>query len=111
MIILIQGEEKKKKKSKGSGAAAPKKSSNVETKIIISKIQRQKRKFVTVVTGLETVPDLKVKDAARVFGKKFSSGASVNDLPGGGKEVVIQGDMTLEIPNVIISEFKVSFPP
>ena len=29
---------------------------------------------MTAVAGLDTVPDLKIKDAARVFGKKFSSG-------------------------------------
>jgi translation initiation factor 1 (eIF-1/SUI1) len=34
----------------------------------------EKRKYVTAVAGLDTVPDLKIKDAARVFGKKFSSG-------------------------------------
>lgn len=48
----------------------------LETKIVIARIQRQKRKFVTAVAGLDTVPDLKIKDAARVFGKKFSSGIS-----------------------------------
>ena len=41
---------------------------------MIARIQRQKRKYVTAVAGLDTVPDLKIKDAARVFGKKFSSG-------------------------------------
>ena len=55
--------------------------------MIIARIHRQKRKFVTAVAGLETVPDLKIKDCAKAFGKKFASGAAVSDTAGGGKEV------------------------
>jgi density-regulated protein len=80
----------------------------MDTRIVITRVQRQKRKFVTVIAGLETVPDLRVKDAAKIFGKKFSSGASVNEAANGSKEVVIQGDMTLQIPEVLISEFHIS---
>jgi translation initiation factor 1 (eIF-1/SUI1) len=39
-----------------------------DAKVVITKVQRQKRKYGTVVGGLETVPDLKIKDAYRVFG-------------------------------------------
>jgi translation initiation factor 1 (eIF-1/SUI1) len=35
--------------------------------------------------------DLKLKDAVKLFGKKFSSGASVQETQTGSKEVVIQG--------------------
>lgn len=37
--------------------------------MVLSRVQRQKRKFVTVVAGLETVNDLKIKEAAKVFGE------------------------------------------
>jgi hypothetical protein len=37
--------------------------------VVLSRVQRQKRKFVTVVAGLETVNDLKIKEAAKVFGE------------------------------------------
>lgn len=40
------------KKQKGGKKAAV----VVETKVIIAKIQRQKRKFITAIAGLETVP-------------------------------------------------------
>lgn len=99
--------EKKKEKPKGGGAAAPKKATILETKVIITRVQRQKRKFVTVVGGLETVPDLKIKDASRTFGKKFSSGCSVNESQTGAKEVVIQGDVLFDLPAILMSEFKV----
>ena len=42
-----------------------------------------------------------------LIGKKFSSGASVSDLPTGGKEVVIQGDVYFDVPALLINEFKV----
>ncbi len=80
----------------------------LDTKVVISKVQRQKRKYVTVVAGLESVPDLKIKDAARVFGRNFSSGTSVNESATGQKEVVIQGDVSFEVPQLLINEFKVS---
>lgn len=96
-----------KTKKKGGGAAAPKKAAVLDTKVVITRVQRQKKKYVTVVGGLETVPDLKIKDASRVFGKKFSSGCSVNESQTGAKEVVIQGDVLFDLPNILISEFKV----
>ena len=97
----------KKEKKKGGGAAAPKKSAVMETKVVITRVQRQKRKYVTVVGGLDTVPDLKIKDASRAFGKKFSSGCSVNESQTGAKEVVIQGDVLFDLPAILMSEFKV----
>jgi density-regulated protein DRP1 len=81
----------------------------MDTKVVISRIQRQKKKYVTVIAGLETVPDLKLKDATKVFGKKFSSGASISETQTGAKEVVIQGDVSFDVPAVLVSEFKVSF--
>ena len=70
-------------------------------------IQRQKRKFVTAVAGLESVPDLKIKDAATAFGKKFASGAAVSETATGAKEVVIQGDVCYELPALLKNVFKV----
>lgn len=64
--------------------------------------------MLTTVVGLETVPDLKVKDAAKVFGKKFSSGTSVGETATGQKEVIIQGDVIMQLPDILIKEFKVS---
>eukprot|EP01039_Chlorochromonas_danica_P004470 gene4470-4896_t len=98
-----------KKKPRGAGAAAPRKAAVMQTKIVIARVQRQKRKYITAVAGLETIPDLKIKDAAKLFGRKFSSGASVSEAQGGGqKEVVIQGDVCFDLPNILISEYKVA---
>ena len=80
----------------------------METKIVIARIQRQKKKFVTSVLGLDTVPALKGKldEAAKFFKKKFSCGASVGETPSGAMEVVIQGDVSLELPDKIMQEYK-----
>lgn len=43
----------------------------------------------------------------KCFGKKFSSGASVNETATGGKEVVIQGDVMYDLPDLLKKEFKV----
>jgi density-regulated protein len=56
---------------------------------------------------METVPGLKLKDVAKLFGKKFASGAAVSDTATGGKEIVIQGDVNFDLVPLIIKEYKV----
>jgi density-regulated protein len=80
----------------------------LETKIVIARIQRQKKKFDTSVLGLETVPGLKLEDAAKFFKKKFSCGASVGKTASGAPEVTIQGDVSLELPDRLMAEYKVA---
>ena len=93
-------------KKKGIG---PKKKGgpSKEQRVSIHRIQRQKRKFVTQIVGLDTIPDLNLKDTAKMFGKKFASGCSVSDIPAGGKEIVIQGDVYLELPEILINKCKI----
>lgn len=104
------GEEMSKRAAKNAVGAKIAKESTKENKVrvIIAKIQRQKRKFVTAVAGMDTIPGLKLKDAAKLFGKKFASGAAVSDTPSGGKEIVIQGDVNFDLVPLIIKEYKVS---
>lgn len=83
-------------------AAAP------DVYVVVSRAQRQKKKYITTITGLDTVADLKIKDVSKACGKKFSSGASIGETATGTKEVVIQGDVYFEVPPLLISEFKVS---
>ncbi|CAM9543147.1 unnamed protein product [Ectocarpus fasciculatus] len=97
----VATEPPKKQKNSKKAAAPP------EIKVVVAKIQRQKRKFITAIAGLETVPDLRLKDATKVLGKKFSSGASVNETPSGAKEVVIQGDFLFDVPELLVNQFKV----
>lgn len=103
----MQGDGEGKKKKRGGVGVPRKKAAAGEVRVVVSRVQRQKRKFVTVITGLETVAELKIKDVARACGRKFSSGASVGDTVTGAKEVVIQGDVYFDVPTLLISEFKV----
>ena len=101
--------EEAKKSKRGPNVGVPrKKAAAGEVRVVVSRAQRQKKKYVTTITGLDTVPDLKIKDVSKSCGKKFSSGASVGDTATGGKEIVIQGDVYFEVPPLLISEFKVS---
>jgi len=100
----------KKDKVRGGGISAKKeKAGPGECRIVINRIQRQKRKYVTSVAGMETAPDCKLKDAAKVFGKKFASGAAVSKAANGSDEIVIQGDVQQDLPALLIEQFKV--PP
>jgi len=75
--------------------------------VIVKRVERSKRKCVTVVSGLETV-GVKLSDAASIFKKKFSCGASVVKGPLGGDEIDIQGDIVDEVIDLLASHFKIS---
>lgn len=105
---LVADEGKKKKKKKRGGGIGPRKKETGPTKVVISKTNRNKRKFVTSVIGLETVPDLKVKNAAKLLGRHFACGASASEIPSGAQEVVIQGDVMFDLPDVLVNQLNVS---
>ncbi|NWU62638.1 DENR protein, partial [Pterocles burchelli] len=88
------GEEEEKKKQKRGKIKQKKKT--VPQKVTIAKIPRAKKKYVTRVCGLATF-EIDLKEAQRFFAQKFSCGASVT----GEDEIIIQGDFTDEIIDVI----------
>ena len=79
----------------------------------ISRDQRNKRKFVTVVSGLETFgirlsllptpdkgrrsADIKLQDASKQFSRKLSCGASITKNAVGKKQIDVQGDFVHEV--------------
>jgi density-regulated protein DRP1 len=88
-------------KKKRRGAAA-KRVNKVDTRVIIQKISRNRKKAVTHVVGLDTVPNMKLKDAAKAFSKRFAGSSSVKD-----KEIIIQGDHVEDVADMIVSKFGV----
>jgi len=103
--------EKKTKKNKRGGKVATKEV--VEDKKVvpkfchISKNQRNKRKCITVVKGLETY-NLKLKDVAKKFSKKFACSASVsNGVIKGESEIHIQGDVSFDLPDFLVEAFNI----
>jgi len=95
-----------KDKKKRRGAAA-KKANAVDTRVIIHKISRNRKKAVTSIVGMDTVPDIKLKDVSKAFSKRFAGSSSVKDLPSGNKEIIIQGDHMDDVAAMIVSKFKV----
>ena len=88
-------------KKKRRGAAA-KSTAKVDTRIIVQKISRNRKKAVTHVVGLDTVPGMNLKDAAKAFSKRFAGSSSVKD-----KEIIIQGDHLEEVAEMICAKFGV----
>ncbi len=77
-----------------------------ETKVLIQKLTRNKRKATTVVVGMDTVEGVKLKDVSKAFSKRFAGSSSVKDGPK-GKEIIIQGDHMEDVADMIATKFKV----
>eukprot|EP00585_Thalassiosira_rotula_P006209 CAMPEP_0196143840 /NCGR_PEP_ID=MMETSP0910-20130528/13738_1 /TAXON_ID=49265 /ORGANISM="Thalassiosira rotula, Strain GSO102" /LENGTH=269 /DNA_ID=CAMNT_0041405329 /DNA_START=80 /DNA_END=889 /DNA_ORIENTATION=+ len=90
------------KKNKRRGASA-KKVNKVDTRVIVQKISRNRKKAVTHVVGLDTVPGIKLKEASKMFSKRFAGSSSVKD-----KDIIIQGDHLEDVAEMIVSKFGVS---
>lgn len=75
------------------------------SKVYIKRVERNKRKYVTAVSGLEAF-GLDNKKVAKDFGKKFATGSSVTKLPSGGEEIVVQGDVSDEIEEFLLEKYK-----
>lgn len=93
-----------KKKRRGASAKTVHK---IDTRIVIQKISRNKKKAVTIVVGMDTVPNIKLKDVSKAFSKRFAGSSSVKDTPSGNKEIIIQGDHTDDVASMIVTKFNV----
>ncbi|ATY63436.1 Density-regulated protein DRP1 [Cordyceps militaris CM01] len=94
-----------KKTAKAEAAEAKQADKLAKSIITIKRIERNKRKFVTAVIGLETF-GLDLKKCAKDFGKKFATGSSVTKVPSGGEEIVVQGDVSDELEEFILEKYK-----
>ncbi|KIR60206.1 translation machinery-associated protein 22 [Cryptococcus bacillisporus CA1873] len=86
-----------KKAAKKAEAEAKKKE---QTKIVIKRSERTKRKHQTHIQNLELF-GVDLKKAAKQFAGKFATGSSVSKTPQGEEEIVIQGDVGDEIVEMI----------
>ena len=64
-------------------------------------MERNKRKYVTEVSGLEA-HGFELKKVAKEWGKKFACGCSVTDVASGGKVVVLQGDNSDDLFDAVV---------
>ncbi|WAO83540.1 Translation machinery-associated protein 22 [Fusarium falciforme] len=94
-----------KKTAKAEAAEAKQADKLAKSVVTIKRIERNKKKFVTAVIGLEAF-GLELKKVAKDLGKKFATGSSVTKLPGGGEEIVVQGDVSMELEEFLIEKYK-----
>jgi len=89
-----------KRQTRGGKAKGPKAKKQPEKKLEVFRSNRGKKKFVTVVVGLATF-GVDLKDASKLFSKKFACSSSVT----GPDEIVVQGDVKYEIIEHIPQKF------
>jgi density-regulated protein DRP1 len=87
---------------KRRGASAKKKTGGTNTRVVVQKQAQKKKRVLTVVTGLDTVEGVKLKDASKIFSKKFAGSSSVKD-----KDIIVQGDHVFELAELIVDKFGV----
>ncbi|KAL8281543.1 hypothetical protein RQP46_006227 [Phenoliferia psychrophenolica] len=92
-----------KKERKEDAKAEKEKAKVLASKVVVKRMERNKRKFVTVVYGLEAF-DVDLKKAAKLFANKFATGASVTKNASGDDEIVIQGDVADEVEEMILDD-------
>lgn len=70
------------------------------SKITIIREERTKRKVTTHIQNLDAF-DVELKPAAKMFAQKFATGSSVTKNPQGKDEIVVQGDVTDEVEDML----------
>lgn len=85
-----------KKAAKAQAAESREAERKAEAMVLIKRVERNKRKYVTVVSGLEE-HGLDLKKLGKELGKKFATGSSVTKTASGGEEITVQGDVSDDI--------------
>ncbi|XP_003727531.1 density-regulated protein homolog [Strongylocentrotus purpuratus] len=94
-----EGDDPKKRQKRGGRGVIKAKKQVEKSKISVGRVTRNKKKFVTVVKGLET-HGVSLKEAAKLFGRHFSCGSSVS-----GDEIVIQGDFVEDVMVLLVEKY------
>ncbi|OQE16104.1 hypothetical protein PENSTE_c025G00463 [Penicillium steckii] len=85
-----------KKEAKAAQSEARDIERKAASKIYIKRVERNKRKHVTVIMGLE-VFGMENKKIAKDLGKKFATGSSMTRAPSGAEEITVQGDVSEDV--------------
>ncbi|CAG8508643.1 13624_t:CDS:2 [Acaulospora morrowiae] len=94
-----------KKKAKEAAKIERELQKKMTSKVIITRIARNKRKCVTSVYGLQNF-DIDLKKAAKSFATKFACGSSVVKNNQGNDEIVVQGDVSDDLFDFILETWK-----
>ncbi|EAW13580.1 putative RNA binding protein Tma22 [Aspergillus clavatus NRRL 1] len=98
-----------KKEAKAALAEARDAERKAAAKVQIKRVERNKRKHVTVITGLE-VHGLENKKVAKELGKKFATGSSVTKSPAGVEEITVQGDVSEDVQEWLLEVYGKELP-
>jgi len=97
-----------KKPSEGGAPASSKKKEAAPAQVVIDLNNRNKKKHITTVKGLEAF-GVDTAAAAKLFGKRFACGAAlVKGNAGQPDQIEIQGSCREKLPAVIVDKLKVS---
>jgi density-regulated protein DRP1 len=95
-----------KKEAKLNAKASKLEAEKAASRVIIKRIERGKRKYVTAIANLQLF-NVDMKKAAKQMANKFARGASVSKTVEGKEEIVVQGDLVDEIEEFIVETFGV----
>jgi len=104
-----------KKEAKAALAESRNLERKAAAKVQIRRVERNKRKYVTVVSGLEA-HGLDNKKIAKELGKKLATGSSVTKAVGvvaqggSGEEITVQGDVSYEILDWLLDVYGNEIP-
>ncbi|KAF7945557.1 hypothetical protein EAE96_010324 [Botrytis aclada] len=94
-----------KKAAKAEALEAKQNETLAASKIRIKRVERNKRKYVTEVQGLEAF-GLELKKVAKEFGSRFATGSSVTKVASGGQEITVQGDVSEDVREFLMKNYK-----
>ncbi|KAF8581912.1 density-regulated protein DRP1 [Ramaria rubella] len=93
-------QDTKKKEAKAEAKAESEAKKRAAAKVTIKRIERNKRKHITAIHGLEAF-NVDLKKAAKQFAQTFATGASVTKNAAGQDEIVVQGDVSDEVEEML----------
>ncbi|KAJ5915267.1 Translation machinery-associated protein 22 [Penicillium verhagenii] len=104
-----EAKDAKKKEAKAAQNEARDVERKAASKVIIKRVERNKRKYVTVISGLE-VFGLENKKLAKELGKKFATGSSMTRSPAGTEEITVQGDVSEDVEDWLLEVYGSKVP-
>ncbi|KAI9308187.1 translation initiation factor SUI1 [Cunninghamella echinulata] len=76
----------------------------MSSRVTIKRVERTKRKRITIIHGLD-IFEVDLKKAAKLFANKFACGSSVAKNNQNQDEIVVQGDFSDELIELILANW------
>ncbi|CAI5759540.1 unnamed protein product [Candida verbasci] len=89
-----------KKQAKEEAKAEKELAKKLMSKITIKRIERNKRKHIISISGMEVL-EMDLKKICKTFANKFATGSTVQKNAEGKNDILIQGDVSDEAKEII----------